>query len=123
MSPGSLRLYQVASGTADANGNVSLVFNGPGSGRVWQGGISIVSGTVGTLFTLTIGGQPWGAINSPGPGGPYQVWSGQDIELSATKVKPGQSFVAVMSGVDDPENGVTPYTGPIAVSSVSTGSP
>lgn len=116
-------LYQTASAVADANGNVEIYFNGPGSGRVWQGTISIILGPAGTRFTLVIGGQKFGVISSPGPGGPFQFLPNQSITLSASLVTPGDTFTAIISGVDDPEEGATPYTGPFAVTSVATGSP
>lgn len=116
-------LYQTTSAVADVNGNVDIYFAGPGSGRVWQGTISIILGPAGTDFVLTIGGQKFGVINSPGPGGPFQFLPNQSVNISASLVTPGTTFSAIISGVDDPQESATPYTGPFAVTSVSTGSP
>ena len=123
MPRGSVQLFQSSSATADANGNVSLAFPSAPQGRVWQGSISIIEGPAGQSFTLMVGGSKFGAITSPGPGGPYQFVSSQSISLTATLVTPGTTFVAVLSGTDDSVEAPTPYTGPVAVSTVSTGSP
>ena len=116
-------LYQTVSGTVDANGDITLFLAGPGSGRVWQGTISITRGPLNTQFEVIIGGQQMGYVNSPGPGGPYQIFSNNSINLVASGALTGSMYTAILSGVDDPMEGATPYTGPIAVTSLSTGSP
>jgi hypothetical protein len=119
----SVQLYQTAQATADASGNASLKFPGPGLTRTWQGTVTILGSTQGTPWSISIGAQAFGLLYSPGPSGPYQLLSGQILTATTTGLMPGDQFTAILSGIDDPREEATPYTGPTIVTSVALGGP
>lgn len=119
----SIQLYQTAQATADSGGNASFKFPGPGLTRTWQGTVTILGATQGTPWTISIGAQAFGILYAPGPSGPYQLLHGQILTATTAGLTAGAQFTAILSGVDDPSQEATPYTGPTIVTSVALGSP
>lgn len=124
MTTGSVQLYETAVGTVNASGGVSLSFNGPKLGRTWQGTVSILGAPVSQAFTLSVGAQAFGTTYAPGPAGPFQMLRGQSLSLAATSgLTPGTVITAILSGVDDPSEKATPYTGPTSVTAAAVATP
>jgi len=119
----SVQLYQTLGATADSTGNCTMKINGPGFGRTWQGTVTILGSPQGTEWTISIGAQSFGQIYAPGPAGPYQLLTGQTLQLSASGLAVGTKCTAIFSGVDDPKEAATPYTGPTITTSVTLGGP
>ncbi len=119
----SVQLAQTGTGTADSNGDVTISFPIPMVNRTWQGTVSIVNAPAATQFNVKIGNQLYAILYAPGPAGPFQILSGQKLELTATGLTARTQYIAVLSGVDDPADNATPYTGPTAVTSITLGYP
>ena len=114
----SLTLHERASGTPAA-GAVTLSFPAPKLGRVWQGSVTIPSALGTDSWLLTIGGQLYANVGGAGPFGPVQVQGGQVLSLVGT-VSGTAPMIAVLSGIDDPNDAMSPYTGPIALPGAGT---
>lgn len=124
MSGPSVQLYETATGVVNAAGGVSLTFNGPKLGRTWQGTVSILGAPVAQAFTLSVGAQAFGIVYAPGPCGPYQMLHGQAISLVATSgLTVGSTITLILSGVDDPSEKATPYTGPTSATAAAVATP
>lgn len=125
MATGSVQLNETASAKANAAGNVVIKFNLPRLNRVWQGTIQTPDSPAGTAWSLSYGGQSVGLLYSPGPYGPVQILPSQQLVLtySGGSLVSGQSYSALLLGVNDPIDNPTPYTGPTSVTSVSLGAP
>jgi len=123
MTTGSVQLNETAQGVADANGNCVIKFKLPSMNRVWQGTIQTPDSVGGTAWSLSYGGQSVGLLYSPGPYGPVQVLPSQQLVLKATGLVAGQTYSALLLGVNDPIDNPTPYTGPTSVTSVSLEAP
>lgn len=121
MSEGSIsvQLYQTATVTTDAMGNAQLKFGPPRVNRIWQGTVQVLNSPQGTQWTVAVGLQQFGYLFAPGPAGPFQLLNGQTLTLTTTGLTPGDTYTAVLSGVDDPSENPSPYTGPTIVTSVS----
>lgn len=117
----TVQLYETASSVANPLGNVILQFPGPGFGRTWQGTVSVLGSPQGTEWNVSIGAQAFGTINAPGPGGPYQLFAGQSITLSAAGLTAGSQYSAILSGGDYSKDDAPPYGGPTIVNSVVAG--
>ena len=112
MTTGSVQLYQIAQGVADANGNLTMTIRGPFLSRTWQGTISIIGAPQGSEFDVTVGAQLTGTMNAPGPAGPFQLLTGQNLVVTGVGLTVGLTCTLVLTGVDDPKENPTPYTGP-----------
>jgi len=123
MTTGSVQLNETAQGVADASGNCVIQFKLPNVNRVWQGTIQTPDSIGGTAWSLSYGGQTVGLLYSPGPYGPVQVLPSQRLTLKATGLVAGQTYSALLLGVNDPIDNPTPYTGPTSVTSVSLEAP
>jgi len=124
MTGPSVQLYETATGLVNSSGGVILTFNGPRLNRTWQGTVSILGAPVSQVFTLSVGAQAFGMVYAPGPCGPYQMLLGQPLSLVATSGLPvGTTVTAILSGVDDPSERATPYTGPTAVTAAAVATP
>lgn len=123
MTIGATPLYQTQTSVVDVNGNVEIYFNGPGHGRVWQGTISIIRGSTGKQFEVVVGGQAYGYISTPGPGGPYQLSENQNLILTSSGLTAGDSYTAILAGVDEPSENASSYTGPTSTTQVTLGGP
>lgn len=119
----SVQLYKTASATVAVDGSANISFNGPGFGRTWQGTVTILGSPQGTQWTISVGAQGFGESYAPGPAGPYQLLTGQTLTAAATGLTPGLQCTAILSGIDDPKENATPYTGPTIVTSVALGGP
>lgn len=123
MSIDAHSLYQTASGTVDANGDLTIFFAGAGTGRTWQGSVSLINGTGGKTLNVFVGGQPYGTLSTPGPGGPYQLLENQSLTLTGSGLTVGTVFTAILAGVDEPKENASTYTGPTTSAQVTLGGP
>ena len=99
-----------------AGGIVTLQFEPCTTGRVWQGTLTI-PGALGTDdWTVTINDQLFATLQGPGPFGPIQLTTGGVLKLIGTVGGTG-TYLALLSGLNDPAGNATPYTGPLALPS------
>jgi hypothetical protein len=126
----SVSLYASQQGTIQANGSLTIDLLGPRFNRTWQGTITVLGAPSGTQFTINVGAQNFGLMYAPGPAGPFQLLTGQTLQLTATlpTTEAGALVTAILSGVDDPADRATPYTGPsipasVTVTSSASGGP
>ena len=119
----SVQLYETSVGTVDANGNLVLTISGPRRTRTWQGSLTIVGCPAGTQFSIAIGAQVYGTMNSPGPAGTFQLLIGQSLTATATGLTVGLSVTGILAGRDDPKELAIPWLGPTLVTSVNSGGP
>ena len=122
MATQSVQLNETAKATSDSLGNAKIVFNQPGVNRVWQGTVSVNNSTPGTEWQVLLGGIPAGTLYAPGPFGPIQMLSGQQLSLVGVDT-PATIFTAILLGVNDSVENPTPYTGPTSVTSITLGGP
>lgn len=113
----SVPLNQRASGTPAA-GAVTLSFPSPKIGRIWLGSVTIPNALGTDVWLVTVGGQLCATVTGSGPFGPLQIQGGQVLALTGT-VGLITPYVAVLSGIDDPADNPTAFTGPAALASVS----
>jgi hypothetical protein len=117
MSKISVSLNEYATSKSDGSGAVTLKFFAPPVGRVWQGTVTIPDASGSSLWTLSVGGQKFGNLGGPGPYGPLQAQSGQVIQLVGSGLLPASPYTAVLSGINDPQESPSLYTGPNALPS------
>jgi hypothetical protein len=117
MSKISVSLNEYATSKSDGSGAVTLKFFAPPVGRVWQGTVTIPDASGLSLWTLSVGGQKFGNLGGPGPYGPLQAQSGQVIQLVGSGLLPASPYTAVLSGINDPQESPSLYTGPNALPS------
>jgi hypothetical protein len=117
MSKISVSLNEYATSKSDGSGAVTLKFSAPPVGRVWQGTVTIPDASGSSLWTLSVGGQKFGNLGGPGPYGPLQAQSGQVIQLVGSGLLPASPYTAVLSGINDPQESPSLYTGPNALPS------
>lgn len=118
---GSVSLNQRVSGTP-VNNVVTLSFPAPPLNRTWQGSVTIPRALATDLWNVTIGGQLQAVVQGSGPFGPIQVVSRQVLQLVGT-VTLTTPYVAILSGIDDPADNATPFTGPTALPSAGLAFP
>lgn len=126
----SIQLYESATGIVQADGSVTMVLNGPRLNRVWQGTVTVLGSPSGSQFTVNLGAQNFGVLYAPGPAGPFQLLTGQNLQLTATLAATlaGSQITMILSGVNDPADRATPYVGPsipasLTVTSSASGGP
>lgn len=114
----SVQLNQTAQATANAAGTATITFPSVRLNRTWQGSVSVSGSPPGTAWNVLVGGQSVGTLFAPGPFGPVQLLSGQALSLAAANtLVSGNTYVATLSGVDDPSDIPSSYNGPSSVSS------
>ena len=126
----SIQLYETAVATVQSSGAVTLTLNGPRFNRTWQGTVTILGAPSGSEFTVNVGAQNFGVLYAPGPAGPFQLLTGQNLQLTATLAATlaGSQITMILSGVNDPADRATPYVGPsipasLTVTSSASGGP
>jgi len=119
----SVQLYQTAFPVVAADGTVTLVIDGPRFNRTWQGTLSILGVPGGTPFAITVGAQAYGTLYAPGPGGPFQLLTGQRLVAQASGLTAGIIVEGILAGIDQPKEAATPWLGPTLVNSVALGIP
>jgi hypothetical protein len=117
MSKISVSLNEYATGPSDGLGTVTLSFSAPPVGRIWQGTVTIPDASGTSSWVLSVGGQKFGNLAGPGPYGPLQAQSGQIIKLVGSGLSLSIPYTAVLSGINDPQESPSLYTGPSALPS------
>ena len=120
----SIQLYESATGIVQASGAVTLTLNGPRFNRTWQGTVTVLGAPSGSEFTVNLGAQNFGVLYAPGPAGPFQLLTGQNLQLTATLATTlaGSQITMILSGVNDPADRATPYVGPSIPGTLTSGS-
>ena len=115
-------LNQRASGNPSA-GAVTISFPSPPIGRIWQGSLTIPGAASTDVWKVTLAYQLVAVVTGSGPFGPLQIQAGQVLSLAGT-VSLTTPYTAILSGIDDPADDASPYTGPAvppAAGSATTG--
>jgi hypothetical protein len=106
-------LNQRASGNPSA-GAVTISFPSPPIGRIWQGSLTIPGAASTDVWKVTLAYQLVAVVTGSGPFGPLQIQAGQVLSLAGT-VSLTTPYTAILSGIDDPADDASPYTGPAAL--------
>lgn len=118
-----VQLYATQIANADASGNVTITINGPRLNRTWLGSLTLLGAPQGTGFTVSVGAQKYGTLYSPGPGGLFELMTGQNLVATASGLTVGTQVTALLAGADYPKDQAPPYFGPVLVTAVSSGGP
>lgn len=88
----------VASGVADASGNVTLSFPAPGQGVAFAGTVAVPLSPAGAVWTAMLAGTPLGSWSGPSAWGPVAASGSEVFSLQGSGLTAGQSIQATWTG-------------------------
>lgn len=86
---------------ATAAGTATFLFPAPPTDLVWQGTLFCQSAPVGGIFNATVGGSPWCSWQGQSIGGPVQALPGEVVQVAATGLTAGTTYVLQWIGRSD----------------------
>lgn len=102
ISPGSRQLNQTAQATSDPNGNATFKFAAPEQGVVWTGTLSCANAPAVAGFVAAVALQQWCQWAGAATAGPVQLFSNQNLTVTATGLSPNASYQLSLIGSEDP---------------------
>lgn len=110
-----------AQGIVDANGNVSIKFPNVPPMQVWTATVSVPASTPDVKWTAAISGVPVASFYGSSPAGPFSLPPQGQLTLSASNLKTGTIYAAMMQGsaVEQDLADPSPAAAPPATNAVS----
>jgi hypothetical protein len=106
---------QYASGTSDAEGNITLQFPSPSAQQAWTGTITVPGAPSIAVWTVALNGEDQSSWNGSTMAGPFVCSSGGTMTLSGALLPPLTQFKAVWNA----QLAGSPYAGPQPVAPLS----
>lgn len=92
------RLSLAAQATATTAGTALFQFPAPPTDLVYIGTLTLTAAPSGAAFTATVGGFPWCSWAGPSVGGPVQALPGEVVQVTATGLTSGTTYVLQWTG-------------------------